>query len=288
VPSRRPPARASRLSRIWAAVVVILAGLVVGYLALKSSPQLLRRPTACVAGQGSQQLQLSVSQAGIAATIAGVASRQDLPTRAVAIAYATALQESKLANLHYGTMDSVGVFQQRPSEGWGTVREIENPVYATSRFFAALVQVPRYRHLPIDQAAQDVQHSADGSAYEQYAGVATSLARAFTGTQPHAVWCSYGSPVGRPRLAAAKRGLTGAFGELGGKVTGDPAAAVNVEDSREGWSVAAWLVSHAAAYGISDVRYAGYEWRADKGSGQWDALKPSRRARPATASVVFG
>lgn len=282
------PARASRRSRIGAAAIVVLTGLVVGYLALKSSPQVLRRPTTCMAGQGSQQLQLSVSQAGIAATIAGVASRDGLPTRAVAIAYATALQESKLANLHYGTMDSVGVFQQRPSEGWGTASEIENPVYATSRFFAALVQVPRYRHLPIDQAAQDVQHSADGSAYEQYAGVGTSLARAFTGTQPHAVWCSYGSPIGRPRLAAAKRGLATAFGQLGGRVTGDPAAVVKVYDSREGWSVAAWLVSHAADYGISDVRYAGYEWRAAKGPGQWAALKPSRRARPATATVVFG
>jgi len=241
-----------------------------------------------MAGQGSQQFQLSVSQAGIAATIAGVASRHDLPTRAVAIAYATALQESKLANLHYGTMDSVGVFQQRPSEGWGTTREIENPVYATSRFFAALVQVPRYRHLPIDEAAQDVQHSADGTAYEQYAGIGTTLAHAFTGTQPHAVWCSYGSPVGRPRLAAAKRGLTSAFGQLGGGVTSDPAATVNVDSAREGWSVAAWLVSHASGYGISDVRYAGYEWRAAKGPGQWQALKPSRRARPATGIVVFG
>jgi hypothetical protein len=288
VPSRRrPPARARR-SRIGAAAIVLLAGLVIGYLGLKSSPQLHRRPTTCVANQDSQAIQLTVSQAGIAATIAGVASRHHLPTRAVAIAYATALQESKLENLHYGTMDSVGVFQQRPSEGWGTVREIENPVYASSRFFAALVQVPDYRHLPIDQAAQAVQRSADGSAYAQYAGVGTSMARAFTGKQPHAVWCSYGSPVGLPRLAAARRGLTSAFGKLGGRVTGDPAAVVNVDDSSEGWTVAGWLVSHAADYGISDVRYAGYEWRASEGSGKWAAVKSSRHARPATATVVFG
>lgn len=289
MPSRRQPARATRKSRIGAGVVVIAVGLVVAYLAVKSPPQLLhRRPTACMAGEGSQGYQLSVSQAGIAATIAGVATRRDLPTRAVAIAYATALQESKLANLHYGTMDSVGVFQQRPSEGWGTAREIENPVYATSRFFAALVEVPRYRHLPIDEAAQAVQHSADGSAYEQYAGIGAGLARAFTGTQPHAVWCTYGSPVGKPHLAAARRGLNGAFGALGGTVTSDPAAVVHVENARDGWAVAAWLVSHAAAYGISDVRYAGYEWRASTGSGQWKPFRPSRRARPATATVAFG
>ena len=71
-------------------------------------------------------------------------------------------------------------------------------------------------------------------------------------------------------------------------MTGDPGATVNVDNSREGWSVAAWLVSHAADYGISDVRYAGYEWQAAKGSGQWAALKRSRRARPAAATVVFG
>jgi hypothetical protein len=271
-----------------AVAIVILAGLVVGYLALKSAPQMHRRPTGCVAGQGSQSFQLSVSQAGIAAIIAGVASDRHLPTRAVAIAYATALQESKLANLHYGTLDSVGVFQQRPSEGWGTARQIENPVYAASRFFAALVQVPGYRHLPIDQAAQAVQRSADGSAYEQYAGVGTNLARAFTGTQPHAVWCSYGSLAAKPRLAAARRDLTSAFGDLGGRVTADPAAVVDVEDSRQGWAVAVWLVSHAADYGISKVRYGGYEWNGKTGSGQWKALKPSRHARPATATVVFG
>jgi hypothetical protein len=271
-----------------AAAVVVVTGLVVGFLALKSTPQLLRRPTGCVAGQGTDGFQLSVSQAGIAATIAGVASRQGLPVRAVAIAYATALQESKLSNLNYGTMDSVGVFQQRPSEGWGTAREIENPVYATSRFFAALVQVPRYRHLPIDQAAQDVQHSADGSAYEQYAGVGTDLARAFTGIQPHAVWCSYGSPIGQARLTAARRALTGAFGNLGGRVADDPRATVDVADSREGWAVAAWLVSHAASYGIGDVRYSGYEWLASFGSGRWKALKPGPLTQAATATVVFG
>src|SRR5215469_3461622 len=271
-----------------AVAVVIVAGLVIGYLALRSAPQQHRRPTGCVAGQGSQSYQLSVSQAGIAAIIAGVASHRDLPTRAVAIAYATAMQESKLANLPYGTMDSVGVFQQRPSQGWGTAREIENPAYAAGRFFAALVQVPRYRRLPIDEAAQAVQRSADGSAYEQYAGVGTTLARAFTGTQPHAVWCSYGSLASRPRLAAARRNLTSAFGELGGRVTADPAAVVDVGDSRQGWAVAVWLVSHAADYGISKVRYGGYEWNGKTGPGQWKALKPSRHARAATATVVFG
>jgi hypothetical protein len=119
--------------------VVVAICLVIGLLAVKlaGKQRPAPRPTACLAGPGNQAFQLSVSQAGIAATIAGVASHRSMPVRAVAIAYATALQESKLANLNYGTMDSVGVFQQRPSQGWGTARQIENPVYATDRFFAA-------------------------------------------------------------------------------------------------------------------------------------------------------
>ena len=268
--------------------MVVAICLVIGLLAIKLAgkqpPQ--PRPTACLVGPG-QTVQLTVSQAGIAATIAGVASRRGMPVRAVAIAYATALQESKLANLNYGDLDSVGVFQQRPSQGWGSAREIENPVYATSRFFAALAEVPHYRRLPIYQAAQDVQRSADGSAYAQYAGVGTQLARAFTGAQPHEVWCSYGSPVGKARLVAARNALEGTFGGLGGALAGDPAGRVDVSGAREGWAVAAWLVSHAASYGITTVRYADFRWLAD-GSGPWTAARAAARRPAASGAVVFG
>jgi hypothetical protein len=290
VPSRRQPVRASRQSSVSAILVVVAICLVIGLLAIKLAgkqpPQ--PQPTACLIGPANQPVQLSVSQAGIAATIAGVASHRGMPVRAVAIAYATALQESKLANLDYGTLDSVGVFQQRPSQGWGTARQIENPVYATGRFFAALAEVPRYRRLPIYQAAQDVQRSADGSAYAQYSEVGTVMARAFTGAQPHEVWCSYGSPVGKARLAAARTALDGAFGRLGGgPLAGDPGRSVDVTGPREGWAVAAWLITHAAGYGIRDVRYAGFQWLAS-GSGRWKPVTDAKHKRAATAAVVFG
>jgi len=270
--------------------VIVAICLVIGLLAINLAGKQPRppRPTACVIGQGNDAFQLSVSQAGIAATIAGVATRRSMPVRAVAIAYATALQESKLANLNYGTDDSVGVFQQRPSQGWGTARQIEDPVYATGRFFGALAEVPHYRRLPIYQAAQDVQRSADGSAYAQYSEVGTVLARAFTGAQPHEVWCSYTSPVRRGRLVAARTALDAAFGSLGGGVlAGDPAERVDVDGSREGWAVATWLITHAARYGITDVRYAGLEWQAS-GSGRWKPVTAARHRPAATAAVVFG
>jgi hypothetical protein len=288
VPSKRKPARPRGRSGILAGTIVVLIGGVIGYLALKPSHQAAPRPTGCVAGSGSRALGLTVSQAAIAATIAGVASERHLPLRAVAIAYATALQESKLANLHYGDLDSVGVFQQRPSEGWGTTRQIENPVYATRRFFDALVAVPHYLHMPMYMAAQAVQHSADGSAYAQYAGTGVDLADAFTGTDPRGVWCTYGSAPGRARLGAAARMLSSVFGPLAQHSTSDPAQTLAVRDARQGWAVAAWLESNAAGYGIRYVRYDGYQWLGFRGSGHWTAERPRIRTQAEPSAVVFG
>jgi hypothetical protein len=266
-----------------ALVVIVLCGVI--YLALR--PTAPPRVTACAAGPGAQELELTPGQAGIAATIAGVATERALPARAVAIAYATALQESKLSNLHYGDLDSVGVFQQRPSQGWGSARQIENPVYATERFFDALVRVPEYLNLPIDVAAQDVQHSADGSAYEQYAGVGTTLAAAFTGADPHAVWCTYSDPPGQTSLAAAGQSMTAAFGLTARRDGPGGAMVVPVSAAAQGWAVAAWLVSHAASYGIDSVRYLGYQWLGFSGPGHWQA-EAYPRAAGATATVDFG
>ncbi len=269
--------------------------MVVGYLAIRHPHPVVPRPTACVAVSKGQAVQLSVGQAGIAATIAGVADQRSMPARAVAIAYAAAFQESDMADLHYGDRDSVGVFQQRPSQGWGTTSEIENPVYASERFFAALAAVPDYLHMPIYQAAQAVQRSADGLAYSQYAVAGALLASAFTGDIPHAVWCSYGASVGKPRLLAAGQLLTSTFGRLSVRSVGDPALSVTVRSRRQGWAIAAWLVCHASTYGIRVVSYRGYEWLADHGLGRW-VKRPHADRGPTDAgsapadstAVVFG
>ena len=67
---------------------------------------------------------------GLGATIAAVGRDRGLPERAVVIALATAQQESRLRNLDYGDRDSLGLFQQRPSQGWGTEAQVQDPVYA--------------------------------------------------------------------------------------------------------------------------------------------------------------
>ena len=237
-------------------------------------------PPGCQAGTGERAVTLDLEQAEIAATIAGVAARHRLPRQAVTIAYAAALQESKLHNLDYGDLDSVGIFQQRPSEGWGTTSELEDPVYATTKFFAALTQVPAYLSMPVYQAAQDVQHSADGSAYAQWERTASQLAGYFTGRSPHGVSCWY-TPAGKADLAGAVRRMTQAFGPQGqdavvARITLDRSARKNqgsvaVVHVQPGaaWTVASWLVAHAQAYGLREVRYAGYAWKVATGSAGW-------------------
>jgi hypothetical protein len=193
-----------------------------------------------------------------------------MPPRAVTIAYAAALQESKLQNLTYGDRDSVGVFQQRPSQGWGKRSELENPVYATSKFFGALAKVPGYQRMPVYQAAQAVQHSADGFAYRQYQSLAAHMTPAFTGQQPHGVWCWYSPKIsGAARVDAASQGLTRAFGPQSARATTDPGLILRVATPGRGWAVAAWLVSHAQQYRIADVRFAGYQWSAADGRQGW-------------------
>jgi hypothetical protein len=238
---------------------------------------------ACQAGTGVNAVPLDFGQAADAATVAAVAMREGLPKEALTVAYATAFQESKLENLSYGDRDSVGIFQQRPSEGWGSKTQLEDPAYAAAAFFGALKKVPDYAKLPVAVAAQDVQHSADGSAYAQYAQTGALLATDFT-SGAHAVTCWYdpvqqaasdGDPT-KPDLHGAAAELDAVFGTPGESrvltriartSTGTSDVITTVRGT--GWAVANWLVANALSYGITHVSYAGYEWTAGLTETSW-------------------
>jgi hypothetical protein len=265
-----PSKRRRRLTPI---VLIAVVGLAAGaYVAARHAPQILGE-TGCTAGGGGGAVALDPQQAEIAATIAGVAHQRRMPPRAVTVAYAAAMQESHLHNLDYGDRDSVGVFQQRPSEGWGPASKLINPVYASTKFFQALARVPGYRRLPVYEAAQAVQHSADGLAYQQYQPMAARLTAAFTGSSPRAVWCwPPGNNTRAAQFAAARRALVETFGRLPAHSAGTPGDApslqVRASHTAVGWAVAAWLVTHAGQYSLRDVSYAGFQWRASSG-GAW-------------------
>jgi len=282
---------AARSSRAGAAAVLVIV-LIITVLAISKAKH-LHFPTplssGCLAHGGTFDVPLDPGQASIAATIAGVAAHRAMPERAVTIAYAAALQESDLENLSYGDRDSVGVFQQRPSEGWGSRRQLLDPVYASARFFAALAAVPHYEHLRVYRAAQAVQHSADGSAYSQYEPQGAAMADGFSGRLPHAVWCWYGGKIdGRARLATAEAELRRTFGRLPVRHLRDPAVRVRARTAAVDWAVAAWLVTNASKFRIKQVTCQGYRWTAAHGRKGWTTAKGAARGPAARAGVAFG
>ena len=125
-----------------------------------------------------------------AKAIVKAGQQMKLPPRAYVIAVATACQESTLKNLgHLGASndhDSQGLFQQRPSSGWGSPKQITNPNYASKAFYSALVKVPGWSKLPLTQAAQEVQVSAYPNHYAKWEKLAGDLVLSTYGVGPYA------------------------------------------------------------------------------------------------------
>ena len=109
-------------------------------------------------------------QAAVASTMVGVVLQRGLPERAAVLALAAGLQESKLNNLPagFGDRDSVGVLQQRPSQGWGTEEQLNDVHYATGAFLDALVKVTNWQTRPLTEAVQAVQISAVPEGYARH------------------------------------------------------------------------------------------------------------------------
>ena len=118
---------------------------------------------------------LSQEQVNNAKIIADVGKSMGMSQRDIQIAIATAMQESGLRNINYGDRDSVGLFQQRPSCGWGTVAQCTDPVYAATQFFNHLKDIENRDSMSLAQAAQSVQRSAFPDAYAKWEGMAGSL-----------------------------------------------------------------------------------------------------------------
>jgi hypothetical protein len=171
-----PRGGAAALRTWWPAYV--LAVVVVFALAWRADGSEAAEPAATtgICTVPSTSVTLGAEQWGNARTIADVAVRRGLPERAVVIALATAMQESTLRNLPYGDRDSLGLFQQRPSQGWGTPAQVQDPVYAAGIFYDRLVQVPGWDTMRLTDAAQLVQRSGFPEAYQRWDGFAQSLA----------------------------------------------------------------------------------------------------------------
>jgi murein DD-endopeptidase MepM/ murein hydrolase activator NlpD len=129
--------------------------------------------------------QLSDTQMHNAAVIVGVGQQMKVPARGWVIAIATALQESDLINLpNLGSRndhDSLGLFQQRPSQGWGTPQQLMDPAYASTKFYERMLQVPNWETRALTDVAQVVQRSAFPDAYAKHEPLAAQVVNALTG-----------------------------------------------------------------------------------------------------------
>ncbi|WP_211661251.1 hypothetical protein [Modestobacter muralis] len=261
--SRRPPARRPSRRRPVAlrALLVLLAVLVALVVVSVRGGGSSAVATDCtVAGS---DLRVSAEVAANAATIAAVARSRGLPPRATVIALATAQQESRIRNLDHGDRDSLGLFQQRPSQGWGSEAQVQDPVYATGKFLDGLVEVPGWETGRLTEVAQAVQRSGFPEAYQQWEPMATALAGALLSDQPGRLTCTYRpddvADSIDPRTAAVAEALRREAGpaepHLGGTIT----------VPGEGWPAASWAVAHASRLQLASVRYAGWEWTAESG-----------------------
>ena len=230
----------------------------------------------CFAVVGPESHELATDQVANASLISAISVRRGLPPRAATIALATAMQESRLRNINYGDdagPDSRGLFQQRPSQGWGTEEQVMDPVYAANAFFDGLVKVPGYESMEITQAAQAVQRSAFPRAYAQHEGMGRAFASALTGHSEAALNCELRMPEAAGDPAAVVDELTTAFGTQAPTVQG---RSVQLEISGTlAWAVAHWAVANAKTLSITQVDVAGQTWNREKRDGWHPSAAPT-------------
>ena len=266
-PARTPSSRGRRggrrlgirRARLICSVIAV-SGLAVGVVVVRGGPGPAARVGCNFASTAaSTQYSIAPTQAQNAAIIAAVAMRKGMPDHAVTVALAASLQETQLRNLPYGDLDSVGLFQQRPSQGWGTSAQIMDPDYAASAFYDHLAQLPGWQTMAVTQAAQLVQRSATPDAYANWETEARSLATALTGEVPAGLSCRLDGFAGLapPPSALPQAAAT----ELGAQLLGVPVS------TKTGWRVATWAVAHAYNYHLSSVSFSGWRWTV--ASGTW-------------------
>jgi hypothetical protein len=297
--------------RSAAVAVVVAAGAVAATLVVLDRggvPSILDT-TGCTAEVDGHRVEIDLEQAENAALVAAVSVQRGMPARAASIALATAFQESKLYNLDFGDRDSVGLFQQRPSQGWGTAKQLRDPVYAANAFYDALAKVEGYQTMEITEAAQEVQRSAYPEAYADHEEDGRALASALTGNSPRAMWCDVSGDAEEasdeldesglvPRAAVVRRDLEARFGTLslggfepGGVSSGHMEGSahyegraidiffrpINADNTKRGWAMATYLVANADRLDIRTLIFDDRIWHAGSRSddGWTDYRVPS-------------
>ncbi|HEY6812021.1 MAG TPA: hypothetical protein VI074_04945 [Propionibacteriaceae bacterium] len=228
----------------------------------------------CVATANNKSAVLDLDQAHFASIIAGVAVRRGLPPRAASIALATAYQETGIRNLDYGDRDSVGLFQQRPSQGWGTKQQLMDPDYAAGKFYDALVKIKDWQTDDINDVAQKVQRSGHPEAYNDHEADARVLASALTGQSPAGFSCLDRSGTAGD-VKGLRRSMQRTFGNIDDSADGS-VITIRTQSDRRAWAYAHYAVANAALYGVTTVKIADRAWQTqDFNLPDWQEASPT-------------
>ncbi len=243
---------------VFAAVVAFAVG-GFSWFAARWQPPPAPGEQRCVATAGDATTALTLEQAHYASIIAGVSVKRDLPPRAASVALATAYQESGIRNLDYGDRDSVGLFQQRPSQGWGTEKQLQDPHYATGEYYDAQVKIRNWRTRDINDVAQAVQISGHPEAYRDHVTDARVLASTLTGQTPAGFTCldRTGADGDAKGLAAA---LTKTFGTDARASRDGKVLTLTADSADRAWAYGAFAVANSAQYGTRQVVVADRQW----------------------------
>ncbi len=307
---------------LWAvgAVIALVAVGIVTWRLFGDTVRPLLRADDCSATVQGRTVVLAPEQAENAALIAAISVERGMPARAATIALATAYQESKLTNIEFGDRDSLGLFQQRPSQGWGTRKQVLDPVYATNAFYDALADVDGYEQLEVTVAAQEVQRSAFPDAYADHEADARVLASAFTGQSRRAFHCTVtDAPDEAPtqlddagltqRAGVVRRDLESVFGPqtLGGFAAGGvrdghmPGSAhydgravdvfvrpISEDNKTRGWAMAQYLVAHAARLDVRTVIFDNRIWTSGwRSADGWRPYSPDTSGRDDDTAAIL-
>lgn len=280
---------ASRRPWVIPVIMVALFAFIAGgtYVALTQVAATVHSGTCTASGLGSSH-RYSTEQTANAALISAIAVDRGLPPRAASIALATAYQESQLQNISHGDRDSLGLFQQRPSQGWGTREQVLDPIHATNAFYDALVKLDGYQSMSVNDAAQKVQRSGFPEAYAAHEPEGRIFASALTGHSGANLVCDLDAAdgVASPEPLRAELGrqfprrtqagsITSALASAGSAAPAVPHGAAPTAlvidphgDEALGWALANWAVAQSADHSVVQVSYAGRTWERAASDGQ--------------------
>jgi hypothetical protein len=278
---RRGRRRSRWVGRILLPVILVMVG-VAGYLGFTTLMTNFGEPS-CRATAIGRSVTFTPEQSANAATITAIALKRNLPARAATIANATAIVESKLRNIKFGDRDSLGLFQQRPSQGWGTAEQILDPIHASNSFYDALVKVDGYQSMVITKVAQEVQHSGFPQAYADHEEEGRILASTLAGHSPGGIGCRLDAATVRAPTAKIASHLKTELG-VPAKAAGDTVTATG-RSPQQAWAAGAWAVAHAEADGITSVTVGNRAWTRTRGKDGWSWHAAARPIAPASVAI---